>query len=131
MSGMAKSPFYKTNPKKQVRCIITTNRFNVGPKLCVNTSTKGRKNITDIIFWFQQVHPSKARIIIHNCKKISKTIMCCQIKSTPYVYMQQIKRTLWNKIGNRKLQPLLLSQMTNRTMRWMINHLFGIQYILQ
>ena len=53
------------------------------------------------------------------------------MKNTLYVYMQQIKGTLWNRIGNGKGQPFLLSQMTNRTKRWTINNMLEVQYIFQ
>ena len=67
MSEWQNPLFTKVIRKSKLGCIITMNRFNVGPKLCVNESTKGRKNTIDIKFCFQQVHPSKMRIIIHNC----------------------------------------------------------------
>ena len=67
MSEMTKSHFHQSNPKSKFKCIITTNRSNVSPKLCVNESAKDSKNDIDIRLCFQQVHQSKVRIIIHIC----------------------------------------------------------------
>ena len=65
MNEMKKSPIFMKVVWKSK--FITTNRSNVSPKLCVNESVKGKKNAIDIRLSFQQVHPSKVRIIIHIC----------------------------------------------------------------
>ena len=43
MSEWQNPLFTKVIRKSKLGCIITMNRFNVGPNLCVNKSTKGKK----------------------------------------------------------------------------------------
>ena len=52
MNEMTKSHFHESSSKKQVR---------------LHESAKGKKNAINIRLCFQQVHPSKVRIIIHIC----------------------------------------------------------------
>ena len=105
--------FTEVIQKNQVQVHYHYELIYVGPKLCVNESTKGMKNTIDIGFWFQQVHPSKARIIIHNCKKISKTIMCCQIK-VPHMSILLVLPK-WRNKKKRKQSECLDSLVLNLT----------------
>ena len=57
MNEITKSHFHESNLKKQV---------------WVHESAKGKKNAIDIRLCFQQVHPSKVRIIIHIVRKYRK-----------------------------------------------------------
>ena len=78
--------------RSEFSTIISSQNFDFGIKLILNSCFKELKDIKNIKLVFKKVKPSKFRILINKENVILKIICGCDRSWTPNIRMHQFKR---------------------------------------